>query len=214
MSQPLNDLIAQYNELKALVQECRLAGKEIYPPQHQLLRCLNECSIDDIKVVIVGQDPYHCPGQANGLSFSVNKGVPIPPSLQNIYKEISADLDIQMPPHGDLTGWARQGVILLNRVLSVEKKKPKSHAGKGWEEFTLGLIQYFNEYHKNLVFMLWGSDAKKVASSISKFNHLTLKAAHPSPLSAYRGFFGCKHFSKANEYLIKHGRVPVDWGDL
>ena len=182
----------------------------VYPDDDNVFSALNYVPYDKVKVVILGQDPYHEPGQAHGLSFSVLDPTPPPPSLVNIYKEIEDDLGIKCLPSGDLSRWAKQGVLLLNTTLTVRKHAAMSHKGKGWEEFTGKIIELLAKREKPMVFMLWGSHAGQFASQIPS-RHLVLKAPHPSPLSAYRGFFGCKHFSKCNEFLIKNGVEPIDW---
>lgn len=187
------------------------AGKVIYPPGLQIFAALDSTPFDAVKVVILGQDPYHGPGQAHGLCFSVRPGVPTPPSLDNIFKEIQRDLGIARPDHGCLLPWARQGVLLLNSVLTVERGLAGSHAGKGWEGFTDACIDALNRERGNLVFLLWGSYAQAKGKLIDRQRHLVLKAPHPSPLSAHRGFIGCGHFSRANEYLRDRGGHPVDW---
>lgn len=194
-----------------LVQE-KDAHKVIFPHSNDCFNALNETSFDNVKVVILGQDPYHGPNQAHGLSFSVKPGVKTPPSLVNIYKELEADLGIPMANHGYLINWARQGVLLLNSVLTVEASKAGSHQNKGWETFTDQIIQLINEHHQGVVFMLWGSYAQKKGRHIDRTKHCVLESVHPSPLSAYRGFFGCGHFSKANQYLESIGKAPIDWG--
>jgi uracil-DNA glycosylase len=177
-----------------------------------IFNAFNLTDLDQVKVVIIGQDPYHGPNQAHGLSFSVQKGIPAPPSLMNIYKEIQNDLGItNLKTKGDLTYWAKQGVLLLNATLTVRANQPNSHAGIGWQRFTDKVIQVLNEQCEHLVFMLWGNFAKEKGMHIDTKKHLILKAAHPSPFSADKGFFGCKHFSKTNEYLIKFGKSPIDW---
>ncbi len=183
----------------------------VYPPASQIFRAFDESSFADTKVVIIGQDPYHGPGQANGLAFSVNPGVLIPPSLRNIFKEISDDLNVPIPQSGDLTRWAKQGVLLLNASLSVRDGQPKSHDYIEWYRFTDAVIRHLSAHKENLVFLLWGSDAGRKAALIDSSRHLVLKAPHPSPLSAHRGFFGCRHFSAANNYLISHNLKPIDW---
>ncbi|XP_033633272.1 uracil-DNA glycosylase-like [Asterias rubens] len=189
--------------------------KTIYPPANQVYTWTNMCPVRDVKVVILGQDPYHGPGQAHGLCFSVQKGVPNPPSLANMFKELSNDIEgFQKPSHGDLTGWARQGVLLLNAVLTVEAHRANSHKDKGWETFTNAVIAWLNKHCDDIVFLLWGSYAHKKGSIINTKRHHVLKGVHPSPLSAYRGFFGCKHFSKTNDILKKLGKEPIDWGQL
>ena len=189
----------------------RLSNNEvIYPPMKKIFNCLEITPLDSVKLVILGQDPYHGMGQANGLAFSVKKGMPLPPSLVNIFKEIKSDLRLEPPKHGDLTFWADQGVLLLNSVLTVGKGSPGSHAGQGWEIFTDEIIKVLNR-KENLVFMLWGSYAQKKGLNIDSKIHKVLKAPHPSPLSAHRGFFGCKHFSQANAYLKNNGKLPIQW---
>ena len=182
----------------------------VYPDDDNVFSALNYVPYDKVKVVILGQDPYHEPGQAHGLSFSVLDPTPPPPSLVNIYKEIEDDLGIKCLPSGDLSRWAKQGVLLLNTTLTVRKHAAMSHKGRGWEEFTGKIIELLAKREKPMVFMLWGSHAGQFASQIPS-RHLVLKAPHPSPLSAYRGFFGCKHFSKCNEFLVKNGVEPIDW---
>lgn len=186
-------------------------GKVIFPRGSEFFAALESTPFDKVKVVILGQDPYHGPGQAHGLSFSVKPGVPPPPSLVNIFKELQSDLGIQPPTHGYLKKWADQGVLLLNATLSVERGKAASHQGKGWEQFTDEIINRLNKEREHLVFMLWGSFAQKKGAHLDPKKHLILKAPHPSPLSAHRGFFGSRHFSKANEYLKSHGIEPIDW---
>ncbi len=200
--------------LVAFLKDELAKGKTIYPPGPYIFRAFDLCPPDKVKVVILGQDPYHGPGQAHGLCFSVPKGVPPPPSLQNVFQEIRADLGFPLPGHGDLTGWAEQGVFLLNAILTVEAHKPASHRGKGWEIFTDRVIALLSEYRPHLVFMLWGSFARSKKSLIDSTRHLVLEAAHPSPYSANNGFFGCRHFSKANAFLVQHGLEPIDWGRL
>lgn len=186
------------------------ANKTIFPPKKLVFSAFTT-DLSDVKVVILGQDPYHTPGAAEGLAFSVPASQPIPPSLINVYKEIDDDIGRHANPSGSLRNWQKQGVLLLNTVLTVEAHKPKSHSDKGWETFTTAVISYLNENRENLVFMLWGRDAKNKKSLINPSRHLILEAAHPSPLSAYNGFFGCRHFSKCNEYLEKHGLKPIEW---
>lgn len=184
----------------------------IFPSPKNIFRAFEMCPVDKVKVVILGQDPYHDVDQANGLCFSVNDGITIPPSLRNIYKEIKNDLGKEVPSTGNLDRWAKQGVLLLNATLTVEAHKAGSHQNKGWEEFTDAAIKKLSEKRDNLVFILWGSYAQKKGMVIADGNrHLILKSPHPSPLSASRGFFGCKHFSKANEYLEECGKKPIDW---
>ena len=185
--------------------------KIIYPHSDNTFAAFNETAFENVKVVILGQDPYHGPGQAHGLCFSVQPGVKTPPSLVNIYKELHSDLGINIPQTGYLLPWAQQGVFLLNATLSVENGKAGSHQGKGWEEFTDRAIHLLNEQKEHIVFMLWGSYAQKKGAFIDQSKHLVLKAPHPSPLSAHRGFLGCQHFSQANNYLIEHNIAPIDW---
>ncbi len=184
---------------------------ETYPTPRNMLRAFDECPFDQVKVVILGQDPYHGPHQANGLCFAVNEGMALPPSLQNIFKEIESDIGHSISHAGDLSRWARQGVLLLNATLTVSAGLAGSHQGKGWEEFTDAAIAALNEKREHVVFLLWGNYAKKKGALIDRTRHLVLEAAHPSPLSAYAGFFGCKHFSAANAYLADHGITPIDW---
>lgn len=183
----------------------------IYPPGKLIFNAFDHCPFDKVKVVIIGQDPYHGPGQAHGLCFSVNDGVPFPPSLVNIFKEIHNDLDTQSPTSGNLIHWADQGVLLLNATLTVRAHQAGSHQRKGWEEFTDSAIRCLAEERKNLVFILWGAYAQKKGAFIDRNKHLVLTSAHPSPLSAYNGFYGNKHFSKTNAYLIAHGEEPINW---
>ena len=182
-----------------------------YPPGSLIFNAFNLCPFDRVKVVIIGQDPYHEPGQAQGLSFSVPEGVPFPPSLQNIFKEIQFDLGKPMPPTGDLTRWAEQGVLLLNATLTVRAHQAASHQRHGWEQFTDAAIRALNAERENLVFILWGGYARKKKSLVTNPKHAIIESAHPSPLSAYRGFFGSKPFSKANAYLVSQGQSPIDW---
>ena len=183
----------------------------VYPPASRIFAAFDNCPFDNVKVVIIGQDPYHGPGQANGLCFSVNPGMQFPPSLRNIFKEVSADTGAPMPESGDLTRWARQGVLLLNSALTVREHQPKSHSGIGWERFTDAVVRAVNEKCENVVFLLWGSDAIRRGESIDRSRHLVLQSVHPSPLSASRGFFGNHHFSTANRYLIEKGKEPIKW---
>lgn len=185
--------------------------KTIFPPAAKIFAAFDACPFDHVKIVILGQDPYHDVGQANGLCFSVEPGIPMPPSLINIFKEIKSDIGTEMPENGDLSRWAEQGVLLLNATLTVEAHKAASHQGKGWEEFTDEVIMRLANDRENLVFMLWGSYAIKKGAFIDRNRHLVLTSPHPSPLSAYRGFFGNKHFSKANEYLTLHKKEPITW---
>ena len=189
-------------------------GKIIYPHGSEIFTAFNLTPLTSVKVVILGQDPYHGPRQAHGLCFSVKKGIEPPPSLLNIYQEIHADLGIAPPAHGFLEHWAKQGVLLLNAVLTVERYRAASHRGRGWEDFTDTVVHILNEESKHLVFLLWGSYAQKKGDSIDPTRHKILKAPHPSPLSAHRGFFGCRHFSKTNQYLESVGKKPIDWSLL
>jgi uracil-DNA glycosylase len=198
-------------ELKAFLQAQKQAGKHIFPKGSEYFRALDLTPLADVKVVILGQDPYHGLGQAHGLCFSVRPGVRIPPSLVNIYKEMESDLGIERARHGFLEHWARQGVLLLNSVLTVEESQAASHQGKGWEQFTDAVIRRVNEECQNVVFILWGSYAQRKAAFVDTSRNLVLKAPHPSPLSAHNGFFGSKPFSKTNAYLQSHGRAPIDW---
>ncbi|RFF26612.1 MULTISPECIES: uracil-DNA glycosylase [unclassified Wenzhouxiangella] len=197
--------------LRAFLLERKQAGATIYPPGSQIFNALDSTPLSKVKAVILGQDPYHGPGQAHGLCFSVQKGVRPPPSLVNIFKEIEADLGYPPPDHGCLQAWADRGVLLLNAVLTVERGKAGAHQGKGWEQFTDAAVRAVNEQCENVVFLLWGSQAQKKGAGIDRQRHLVLKAPHPSPLSAHRGFFGCRHFSKANEWLESRGVAPIDW---
>jgi uracil-DNA glycosylase len=198
-------------ELKAFLLAEKKAGKVIYPAGENWFNALNTTPFDKVEVVILGQDPYHGPGQAHGLCFSVLPGVPAPPSLENMFKEMQKDLGIPISHHGYLQHWAEQGVLLLNSVLTVERGRANAHQGKGWELFTDACIGHLNREREGLVFLLWGSYAQKKGQLIDRQRHLVLEAPHPSPLSAHRGFFGCKHFSKTNNYLTKHGKKPIDW---
>ena len=186
----------------------------IYPDMYDIFNALRYTSFENTRAVIIGQDPYHGPGQAHGLCFSVKKGVPLPPSLVNIYKEITDDLGVAMPQHGDLTGWARQGVLLLNTVLTVRAGQPNSHKDKGWEIFTDRVISELDRKETPVVFLLWGANAEKKARVITNPIHKKLITVHPSPLSAYRGFFGCRHFSKVNKILSESGQEPIKWDEL
>ena len=199
-----------YKQLREFLKQ-EYFTQEIYPDMNNIFNAMKHASYSDIKAVILGQDPYHEPGQAHGLCFSVQKGRPVPPSLQNIYKELNADLGIPPAPHGELYKWADNGVLLLNTVLTVRRGQANSHKGKGWEIFTDDVIKKLNEREKPMVFLLWGANARSKKQFITNPNHLVLEAAHPSPLSAYNGFFGCRHFSKCNAFLEAHGIEPVDW---
>ncbi len=190
----------------------REAGKVIYPPQEQVFSAFSSTELDQIKVVILGQDPYHGPNQAHGLCFSVQPGVKTPPSLKNIYKELAADIEgFQIPEHGYLQPWADQGVLMLNTVLTVEQGKAHSHAKSGWEQFTDVVMQKINQHCEGVVFLLWGAHAQKKAKVINPDKHFILKSVHPSPLSAHRGFLGCRHFSQTNQILTEQGKLPINW---
>ncbi|MGE8598506.1 MAG: uracil-DNA glycosylase [Acinetobacter calcoaceticus] len=205
-------LSPQMDNLRDFLFQEKQAQKIIYPPSKQIFSALNTTPLSDVKVVILGQDPYHGPNQANGLSFSVQKGIALPPSLRNIFHELHTDLGIPAPRHGDLTKWAKQGVLLLNSVLTVEAGQPTSHQKQGWEAFTDEVIDVLNEQREHVVFILWGAYAQRKGQRINRDRHLVLTAAHPSPLAANRGgFFGCKVFSKTNQYLKQHGIEPIDW---
>jgi uracil-DNA glycosylase len=198
-------------QLKQFLLQEKNAGKIIYPVSKNIFNAFNSTPLDQVKVVIIGQDPYHGPDQAHGLCFSVQKGVQTPPSLQNIFKEQLRDLGLPIPNHGCLQAWADQGVLLLNATLTVEQAKAGSHQGKGWETFTDKAIHLVSQSLSSVVFLLWGSYAQKKVELIDSGKHLILKAPHPSPLSAHRGFMGCGHFSKANEYLQQVNKTPIDW---
>jgi uracil-DNA glycosylase len=198
-------------ELRDFLREEKRTGKEIFPPGNEYFNALNTTPLDRVRLVIIGQDPYHGPGQAHGLCFSVRPGVPVPPSLRNMYKELSQEGLFAPVNHGCLVPWAEQGVLLLNAVLSVECHRAASHQGRGWEKFTDRVIEVVNDSTEHTVFFLWGSYAQKKGSFIDRDRHLVLQAPHPSPLSASRGFFGCGHFSLANEYLLSKGREPINW---
>ena len=185
--------------------------QKIFPPGKEIFRAFDKCGLDDVRVVILGQDPYHGPGQANGLCFSVREGVPFPPSLVNIFKEIKSDLGKDIPPHGSLDRWAEQGVLLLNATLTVRAHNAGSHQNKGWEQFTDAVIHKLTNTRQGLVYMLWGSYAQKKAAFVNGQQNLVLRSPHPSPLSAHRGFFGNKHFSQANAYLEAQGVEAIDW---
>ena len=198
-------------DLRAFLQVEKQAGKRIFPEGDEFFNAFAHTPLDKVKVVILGQDPYHGEGQAHGLCFSVKPGVAVPPSLKNIYKEIHAELGLPIPSHGHLTAWAEQGVLLLNSVLSVECARAASHQGKGWETFTDRVIDLVNREREGVVFMLWGNYAQRKGALIDSQRHCVLKAPHPSPLSAHRGFFGCGHFLAANNYLQGRGETPIDW---
>jgi len=197
--------------LRGFLRERMQKGARVFPPAPQIFAALDATPFDKVKVVILGQDPYHGLGQAHGLCFSVQHGTAVPPSLVNIYKELQRDLGIAPPSHGCLTHWAEQGVLLLNAVLTVEEGRAGAHQGKGWEGFTDHIVDVLNREREHLVFLLWGSYAQAKGKMIDTSKHRVLKAPHPSPLSAHRGFIGCGHFSKTNEYLVRHGMAPIDW---
>ena len=211
-----NEILAEemqkdyYQELQAFVQK-RRAEVRVFPDEKNVFNALELTPFESVKVVILGQDPYHGFGQAHGLSFSVQKGIPLPPSLRNIYKELQEDIGGDLPTEGDLTHWAKQGVLLLNTVLTVEEGNANSHKGMGWERLTNRLIESLNELNHPVIFILWGKPAQDKEKLIANTNHVILKAPHPSPLSAYRGFFGSKPFSKVNEILIQQGQTPICW---
>lgn len=201
----------EFKETLEFVNNEKQAGKTIYPPSSLIFNAFKLTPFEDVRVVILGQDPYHGEGQAHGLCFSVQKGVRQPPSLKNIFKELHSDIGMAIPEHGNLEKWAQQGVFLLNSVLTVEKSNPASHARHGWEEFTDKVIEMLSQEKENLVFLLWGAYAQNKGFVIDETKHHVLNAPHPSPFSANRGFFGCKHFSKTNELLEKAGYPPIDW---
>lgn len=199
-----------FDELVDFVKQ-EYASGVVYPAGQNIFRAFDKCPFDKLKVVIIGQDPYHGPGQANGLCFSVARGVQFPPSLQNIFKEVQSDIGTPVPESGELDRWAEQGVLLLNAVLTVRAHQAASHAGRGWEKFTDAVVRAITERKQQVVYMLWGSYAQKKGAIADPQSNLILKAVHPSPLSAYRGFFGCKHFSEANKYLESVGKSPIEW---
>lgn len=208
----LNDEFSKpyFEQLVKFVKE-EYATREIFPKGSNIFRAFDKCPLDRLKVVIIGQDPYHGPGQANGLCFSVGEGVPFPPSLQNIFKEVESDTGTPIPQSGELDRWAEQGVLMLNAVLTVRAHEAASHAGRGWEQFTDAVVRAIAERKEGVVYMLWGSYAQKKGAIADPRRNLILRAVHPSPLSAYRGFFGCKHFSAANAYLTSIGKEPIEW---
>ena len=212
-SQQLDFVFKQdyYQQLLEFLEYESARNKTIYPPKDQIFSAFDLSSFNNTKVIILGQDPYHNEGQAHGLSFSVPEGVSIPPSLRNIYQELESDLNIKPEKNGDLTRWATQGVLLLNSVLTVERNSPGSHAKSGWVDFTDTVIDILNEQKHNLVFLLWGAYAQQKSELIDQNKHLVLTAAHPSPFSAHKGFFGCKHFSKTNDYLKIHRQQVINW---
>lgn len=199
-----------FNVLTNFIRE-EYKTKDIFPPAKLIFNAFDKCPFNEVKVVIIGQDPYHNPGQANGLCFSVNDNVRIPPSLSNIYKEIYKDLGKPIPESGNLEHWSEQGVLLLNATLTVRANSPGSHQNRGWEQFTDAVIDKLSTDCENIVFLLWGSFAQRKGANIDTNKHQVLKSVHPSPLSAHRGFFGNRHFSKTNEYLIQHNKKPIDW---
>jgi len=198
-------------ELRAFLLQEKRAGKIIFPDGKHIFNALDSTPFDKVRVVVLGQDPYHGPGQAHGLCFSVREGIQPPPSLVNIFKELNQSLGLPIPSHGSLQSWANQGVLLLNATLTVEQARAGSHQGRGWEQFTDAVIHALNEECSNIVFLLWGSYAQKKGAFIDTQKHLVLKSPHPSPLSAHRGFFGNGHFQKTNDYLVANGRQPIDW---
>jgi uracil-DNA glycosylase len=200
-----------FTEIVQFLKKEKQAGKVIYPPGPLIFNAFNTTPFDRVKVVIIGQDPYHGVGQAHGLSFSVPPGVAVPPSLVNIFKEISTDLGLRIPRHGNLQHWAAQGVLMLNAALTVEAAKPMSHAGIGWHHFTDSVIRHISAHRDHVAFLLWGKFAQGKAALIDPEKHLVLTAPHPSPYSASSGFFGCRHFSKTNQWLQQHGMEPIDW---
>jgi uracil-DNA glycosylase len=197
--------------LREFLLERKRAGAVLYPPGPEIFNALDSTPFEQVKAVILGQDPYHGPGQAHGLCFSVREGIALPPSLVNIYRELADDVGCQAPASGNLQPWAEQGVLLLNAVLTVERGRAGAHQGKGWEQFTDRVVAELNQGREGLVFMLWGSYAMKKGAAIDRNKHLVLSAPHPSPLSAHRGFFGCRHFSKANAWLERQGVAPIRW---
>jgi uracil-DNA glycosylase len=200
-----------FAQITTLLKNEKMSNRTIYPPGSLIFNAFNTTPFDKVKVVLLGQDPYHGPGQAHGLSFSVQKGVPPPPSLVNIFKELHKDIGMPIPSTGDLTPWARQGVLLLNASLTVRANEPMSHAKIGWAEFTDAVISKVSSLKEHVVFLLWGKFAQEKQVLVDETKHLVLKAAHPSPFSADKGFFGCRHFSKANQWLLKEGIDPIDW---
>lgn len=199
-----------FEELISFVKE-EYATRRIYPRGSNIFRAFDKCPVEKLKVVIIGQDPYHGPGQANGLCFSVGDGVPFPPSLRNIFQEVSTDTGAPIPSSGNLDRWAEQGVLLLNAVLTVREHEAASHAGRGWEQFTDAVVRAIAARKEGIVYLLWGSYAQRKGAIADPQKNCILKSVHPSPLSVYRGFWGCKHFSKANNYLIAHGQTPINW---
>lgn len=199
-----------YAQIRAVLKQ-EYAAHEIYPPMQDIFNALRYTSYSDVKAVLLGQDPYHGPGQAHGLCFSVRPGIPQPPSLRNIFTELSQDMGLPVPQTGCLIPWAEQGVLMLNTTLTVRRGQANSHSKIGWTRFTDAIIQKLNDRDKPMVFLLWGSNARSKKAFITNPNHLILETVHPSPLSAHQGFFGCRHFSKCNEFLMEHGIAPIDW---
>lgn len=197
--------------LSSFLRERKAGGAEIYPPNGDIFAALDAVAPHEVKVAILGQDPYHGPGQAHGLSFSVQPGIAVPPSLVNIHRELHSDLGIDIPTHGSLIRWAQQGVLLLNSLLTVERGSPLAHKGKGWEQFTDAVVEHVAASEVPTVFMLWGAHAQKKGRGIDEKRHLVIRTVHPSPLSAHRGFFGSRPFSRANEFLVRNGRAPINW---
>lgn len=206
-----NEFEKEYFQQLVSFVKSEVHNKTIYPPAREIFKAFDACPFDEVKVVILGQDPYHGEGQANGLCFSVTPGIPMPPSLVNIFKERKSDLGKSMPPNGDLTTWAKQGVLLLNATLTVASKSPGSHQKKGWEQFTDAAISKLSEEKENLVFILWGAYAQKKGAVIDRSKHFVIESPHPSPFAAHRGFFGSRPFSKANEYLNEVNREQIEW---
>lgn len=201
-----------FHQIMQFVEQERANGKTVYPPKQDVFNAFKYTELDELKVVILGQDPYHGPGQAHGLCFSVLPGIKSPPSLVNMYKELAQDIDgFQIPNHGHLENWAKQGVLMLNTVLTVEQGQAHSHSKIGWETFTDNVVEKINQHCEGIVFLLWGSHAQKKAAKVDANKHFLLKAVHPSPLSAHRGFFGCKHFSQCNQLLQQQGKQPINW---
>lgn len=205
-----------FRELAEFVRSEYMAAADrtappIYPAARNIFRAFDKCGLDDLRVVVIGQDPYHGPGQANGLCFSVGDGVPFPPSLRNIFKEISSDLGLPPPPTGNLDRWAEQGVLLLNSSLTVREGEPNSHSERGWQTFTDAVVKALGEVKSGIVYMLWGAFAQRKGERLDGAKNLVLKSSHPSPLSAHNGFFGCRHFSRTNEYLTRTGKTPIKW---
>lgn len=199
-----------FSNLMNFIEE-EIKNKTVYPPQELIFNALNITPFDDVKIVLLGQDPYHRPNQAHGLCFSVQQGIRTPPSLVNMYKELNRSTNFQIPSHGELTSWAKQGILMLNATLTVRDGEPNSHAKHGWEKFTNSIIKLVSEEKENVVFVLWGGNARKKATLIDASKHFILESAHPSPLSVYRGFAGCDHFNQINEYLISQNQAPINW---